>query len=65
MGKTTIVNKFKDDHNNDINLGDVEQHVVAHCVLPDADLGLKSLYISILHAEPELFPFSFTFNLII
>lgn len=50
---------------NDINLGDVEQHVVAHCVLPDADLGLKSLYISILHAEPELFPFSFTFNLII
>ncbi|OLS22263.1 MAG: hypothetical protein HeimC2_30250 [Candidatus Heimdallarchaeota archaeon LC_2] len=58
MGKTTIVKKFQDDHNSELNLGDAEQHIVAHCVLPDADLGLKGMYVSILQAKPFHYPVS-------
>lgn len=56
MGKTTIVNKFKNDHNGmNRNLNDTP---VAHCLLPDTDLGLKGLYISILHSDPFNYPIS-------
>jgi len=58
VGKTSIVSKFKDLYMKSENNGDYEEHTVAHCVLPDAALGLKGLYISILKAEPFNYPVS-------
>jgi len=58
IGKTSIVSYFKRLHMTRINTGDYEAHTIAHCILPDADLGLKGLYSSILKAEPFNYPVS-------
>jgi len=56
-GKTTIVKYFKMMHEKKKKSSlNAEHHVVAHCVLPDANLGLKGMYASILHAEPFNYP---------
>lgn len=58
-GKTTIVKNFKMMHerkNDTKSESNAEYHVVAHCVLPDVNLGLKGMYASILHADPFNYP---------
>lgn len=57
-GKTSIVNYFKELHSFNENKGDRETYSVAHCILPDGDLGLKGLYVSILKAKPFNYPLS-------
>jgi hypothetical protein len=57
-GKTSIVNYYKNLHGNHKSFEEYETYTVAHCTIPDADLGPKGVFISILRAEPFSYPLS-------
>ncbi|MHA2297354.1 MAG: TniB family NTP-binding protein [Candidatus Hodarchaeales archaeon] len=57
-GKSSIVNYYKYLHGRNTSHPDRESYTVAHCTLPDSDLGSKGLFVSILKAEPFSYPLS-------